>query len=91
MIDDLVKRLRFRVEFVDGGNGNVLELPDELCVEAADALENARTNALEEAAKVADDLRCYGAAAISVADAAQKIRALKTNPPLNAGEKNHGH
>lgn len=53
--------------------------------------QTARTNALEEAARVADNLRCYGAAAISVADAAQKIRALKTNPPLNAGEKTHGH
>lgn len=38
-MSELVKRLRFRVEFVNGGNGNVLELPDDLCVEAANYIE----------------------------------------------------
>lgn len=41
-IDELVKRLRGRIQYVYGGNGNLLELSDDDCIEAAAELTRLR-------------------------------------------------
>ena len=36
---DIVERLRARIEMVNAGHGNVYDIPDEMCIEAADEIE----------------------------------------------------
>lgn len=57
MSETLIERLRNRVKEVYGGHGNVLEVPDALCCEAADALEAAerRISDLEWQLRAADE------------------------------------
>lgn len=48
---DLVERLRYRREFINRGHGDVQDVPDETCQEAADTIESlqARVRELERA------------------------------------------
>jgi uncharacterized protein YdcH (DUF465 family) len=46
-VDNLVKRLSNRTEMINYGNGDVRDIPDEDCVEAASELTRLREKAME--------------------------------------------
>jgi predicted RNase H-like nuclease (RuvC/YqgF family) len=75
MTDTIAKRLRNRREMVDMGHGNVIDVPDEDCVEAADEIDRL----LDENRKMNTTITKDAVKIIQLRDEIERLKTLSQN------------